>query len=294
MFEQHFANYLMEKQKISETQYVLVQEQQKISRVKLGLIAVAEKLISNEQAEELNLLQKSTDRRFGDLAIEKGYLTPEQVDFMLEKQGNPYLQLMQILTENNVFSVDELEELLNDYIVDNGFQAKDLEVLKNGDLDSIIALFIKTDNSLVNDYLALAVRYVIRFINSRPLVNKVQVVKEYSAGNLSYQRLTGDNELLLGFASNDNELLEIASAFAKEDFNQLDEDSFDSVCEFINCINGLFATELSHNDVILEIMPPGFGPNQKLSGPEGVFIVPMSLNGKRVDLIAVVNGQVDQ
>lgn len=99
---------------------------------------------------------------------------------------------------------------------------------------------------------------------------------------------------MLGFASNDNELLEIASAFAKEDFNQLDEDSFDSVCEFINCINGLFATELSHNDVILEIMPPAFGPNQKLSGPEGVFIVPMSLNGKQVDLIAVVNGQVDQ
>lgn len=292
MFEQHFVNYLLEKQKISPSQYAIVQRQQD-SRVKLGLIAVEENLLNNDQAEELNRLQKSTDRRFGDLAIEKGYLSSEQVELILEKQGNRYLQLVQVLTENDILNMDELTELLDKYIIDNGFKPDDLEILKKGELDPVIALFVETDNSLVSDYLGLAIRSVIRFINNQPLVKKVQKVTDYSAGNLSYQELTEDHNLWLGFASKGDELLEIASTFASEDFAQMDEDSFDSVCEFINCINGLFASELSHKDIILEIMPPGFGENQKVSSPNGVYLVPLVLNGKEVDLIAVVNGQVE-
>lgn len=292
MFEQHFVNYLLEKSKISASQHAILKKQQ-TSKVKLGLIAVAENLMNNDQAEELNRLQKSTDRRFGDLAVEKGYLSPEQVELILEKQGNPYLQLAQVVTENDILSMDELTELLDDYIVENGFKPSDLEVLKAGELNSIIALFVETNNSLVSDYLGLAIRSIIRFINNQPLVKKVRKITEYSAGNVSYQELTGDHNLWLGFASNGNELLEIASPFAGEDFDQMDEDSFDSVCEFINCINGLFASELSHKDIILEIMPPGFDKNRKLSSTNDVFLVPMVLNGKEVDLIAVVNDRVE-
>lgn len=292
MFEQHFVNYLLEKSKISASQHAILKKQQ-TSKVKLGLIAVAENLMNNDQAEELNRLQKSTDRRFGDLAVEKGYLSPEQVELILEKQGNPYLQLAQVVTENDILSMDELTELLDDYIVENGFKPGDLEVLKAGELNSIIALFVETNNSLVSDYLGLAIRSIIRFINNQPLVKKVRKITEYSAGNVSYQELTGDHNLWLGFASNGNELLEIASPFAGEDFDQMDEDSFDSVCEFINCINGLFASELSHKDIILEIMPPGFDKNRKLSSTNDVFLVPMVLNGKEVDLIAVVNDRVE-
>ncbi len=72
MFQQHFLNYLVEQKKISHSQRALVQKEQRGgARVKLGLIAIAEKLMTSEQTEELNTLQRQTDRRFGDLAIEK-------------------------------------------------------------------------------------------------------------------------------------------------------------------------------------------------------------------------------
>ena len=45
----------------------------------------------------------------------------------------------------------------------------------------------------------------------------------------------------MAFAGEDDALLKIASPFAKEEFESLDEDAFDSVCEFINCSNGLYA-----------------------------------------------------
>lgn len=292
MFQQHFLNYLVEKEKISNSQRALVQEQQQSARVKLGLIAVAEKLMTGKQTDEINALQRQTDRRFGDLAIEKGYLTEEQLDHLLKKQGNPFLQLVQILTDNGIFSVEQIEEHLNEYGIAKGFSQAELETLKTGELDSIIPLFVKTDNRLASEYIALAIRNVIRFIHNQPLVQKVETGTEYLADNLAYQELTGDHNLWLGFASPGNGLLQIASPFARETFAQVDEDAFDAVCEFINCINGLFATELSYHDINLEIMPPSFSQQQKFTVAGGFYLVPLVLNGESIDLIAVVDGRV--
>ncbi len=46
--------------------------------------------MNSKQTEELNDLQRRTDRRFGDLAIEKGYLTEEQLNELLKKTGKPF------------------------------------------------------------------------------------------------------------------------------------------------------------------------------------------------------------
>ena len=67
----------------------ILNEQQKV-RVKLGLIAVAEGLMTQEEADRVNQLQAVMDRRFGDIAVEKGYLTEGQVNSLLKKQGNAY------------------------------------------------------------------------------------------------------------------------------------------------------------------------------------------------------------
>ena len=58
MFVQYFGNYLVENNIISHPQYELIVKQQKDSRVKLGFIAVAEKLLTKNQADEINELQK--------------------------------------------------------------------------------------------------------------------------------------------------------------------------------------------------------------------------------------------
>ena len=68
-------------------------------QVKLGLIAVSEKLLSPEQADKINNRQAFEDKRFGDIAVEMGYLTESQVSRLLQLQGNPYLTFIQAMTE---------------------------------------------------------------------------------------------------------------------------------------------------------------------------------------------------
>ena len=59
------GNYLLEKNLITAEQLKdLMKEQQKV-RVKLGLIAVAEGLMTQEEADKVNRLQAVMDKRFG-------------------------------------------------------------------------------------------------------------------------------------------------------------------------------------------------------------------------------------
>ena len=77
MFDRIFANYLAECGKLSEQNLKDIFSIQDSKRVRLGVIAVSEKLMSIEQVEEVNQLQAVLDKRFGDIAIEKGYLNSE-------------------------------------------------------------------------------------------------------------------------------------------------------------------------------------------------------------------------
>lgn len=293
MFAQHFANYLLEKGSISKADYALVSEQQRKGRVKLGLIAVAENLLTKEQTEKLNALQRQTDRRFGDLAVEKGYLSAEQVDRLLELQGNSYLRLVEILSENGILTLDEIENCLQDYQAEHGFSDHDLQVLKSGDLGQIIPLFVRTDQPLTSEYIGLALRNVIRFIHNQPLLGQLKKTSVFSFGNLAYQEVTGEHRLWLGFASSGDELLEIACPFAKEEFTELDEDALDAVCEFVNCINGLFSTELSHRDITVDMQPPLLARNQTLSSAADFFVLPLKLNGRQTYLVAAVDAHIE-
>ena len=97
MFSQFFGNYLLNKKKITNEQFISCMEYMRANRVKLGLIAESEGLLTRKQADELNHLQMQSDKRFGDLAIEKGYLTDADISHLLQLQGNPYLIFVQAL-----------------------------------------------------------------------------------------------------------------------------------------------------------------------------------------------------
>ena len=72
MFGHFFGNYLVKNGVITEEQLQEVLEIQKTSRVKMGLIAVSEKMLTARQTYEINMLQVTLDKRFGDIAVEKG------------------------------------------------------------------------------------------------------------------------------------------------------------------------------------------------------------------------------
>lgn len=292
MFGQYFGRYLLKKNKISQTVFNEVIAQQKSSPAKLGVIAVAEKLLTTKQADEINELQKRMDLRFGDLAIEKGYLLSEEVTYLLNMQGNPYIKFVQAMTENNILTLEEIEQYLEDYKRDYGFTNNEIDSLKSGDIDRIIPIFVDVNAPFIGESIRLTIRNLVRFINHEVMLQSSSITKVYPFGNLAYQYMDGDHQLFVGFASKEKELLNIAEPFAKETFATMDEDAFDSVCEFINCSNGLYASELSQKDIHIDLTPPLFDKNKRLVTDGEIVTVPMLLNGAPIDLIVAVNSAI--
>lgn len=285
MFSQYFGNYLLTTGKITKEQFASCMEYMRANRVKLGLIAEAEGLLTRAQANELNRLQMQSDKRFGDLAVEKGYLTESDITNLLHMQGNPYLIFIQALQENNVLSREETDELLVDFQKDHHLSNSDIAAMKIGNIDDLLNVFVPIDNVLYTSLYGLALRNIVRFISSYIRFEGLQKVNSYSAKAMALQKTIGDHHGFVGFASDDNAILTVADGYAGEYFEKVDEDALDSVGEFVNCINGLFATELSYKSISIDMLPPEFLFEVSLSSDQEFYVLPVYILGKKVDLV---------
>lgn len=285
MFSQFFGNYLLNNGLITKDQFSSCMEYMRANRVKLGLVAESEGLITRAQADELNRLQMQTDKRFGDLAVEKGYLTDTDISHLLQLQGSPYLIFVQALEENNILSRDKCLKLVSQFQKDAGLTKTALEAIKCGDFDRLLPSFIDTDKERYLAILSLALRNIVRFVSPYIRIEKAEQATAYSARYIAYQKTTGAYEGFLGFGSNDDAILTIADGYAGEYFEKPDMDALDSVGEFTNCINGLNATELSYREVQIDMLPPEFLFDSGVQNADGFYILPIYITGKRVDMI---------
>ena len=293
MFSQLFGKYLVEKGVIGYADYREAVEKQLNVRVKLGTIAVAEGLLTVEQAETINKLQKQFDKRFGDIAVEKKYLTEEQVEALLKKQGNPYMQFLEVLLDSEKASISEIETEFAAFQKENGFSRADMDALKHDEFEKLVPIYAFSSKPFVTDIVCLMLRNINRFVSRDFYMDKIEHVKEMSYTCLAGQKSYGDHTIQLALAGEKTSegFLKIASAFAGEDYATTEEDALDAVCEFINCTSGLFAAEQSKKDVELDMQPVYAYENQKLIGD--VYVLPIYIEDCEVKLVIGIDSEVE-
>lgn len=285
MFSQFFGNYLVESQKITAEQFSSCMDYIKANRVKLGLIAESEGLLTRSQANELNYMQMHSDKRFGDLAVEKGYLSEADVTYLLSRQAAPSLIFIQALTENGFMTREEIDDALSDFQETYGYSDAVMKAIAEGDIEAILPAFIETKDEKYIPIVGLTLRNIVRFISSYIRIDKGATESSLTSPYIAYQQTEGDYNGFLGFISMDDGILAIADGYAKEAFETVDEDALDSVCEFTNCVNGLYATELSYKDVAIDMLPPEFLFDGKLEDNDEFYVIPIYVDGKECKLI---------
>lgn len=285
MFSQFFGHYLLENQKITAEQFSSCMNYIKANRVKLGLIAENEGLLTRAQANELNYLQMQSDKRFGDLAVEKGYLTDADVTYLLGRQGNPYLIFIQALEEGNVLTREEIDAALVAFQSDLALSDEEVKAIQDGDIEGLLPAFMDVEDSRYLSLVGLTLRNIVRFITSYIRIEKGSFVSSLNARYIAWQRTIGDYDGFLGFCCDDDGILTLADGYAKEKFDVVDEDALDSVCEFTNCVNGLYATELSYQSTSIDMQPPEFLFDSTIDGEGEFYVLPLYTEGRRCNLI---------
>ena len=188
MFEQLFGNYLVRNRALSKAELDDILSKQSKTRVRLGVIAVAKKLLTEEQAEEINRLQLQQDKKFGDIAVEKGYLTEKQVEELLGEQGNPYMQFLQLLLENSNIKVSKIDGYLEHFQKEYGFDDKEMNALKQNDIDTIVPIFAFASKPYVTDIVGIVLRNITRFVSTDYYIDPIEQVSSFEYNNFAELR----------------------------------------------------------------------------------------------------------
>lgn len=286
------GNYLMEIGQITVEQlHDLLKEHRKV-RVKLGLIAVSEGLMTQEEAERVNRLQAIMDMRFGDIAVEERYLTQEQVEGLLKKQGNPYLAFAQALENQQIMKMEQLEQLSIDFQQDNHYTDSDMEALKSGNIDHILRLYLPKGSERYDAMASIAIRTLMRLVDQDVWVKKSWLTSRWKTKKGAFQQVIGSDGFTCGMACEDDTLAPVACVYGQEHFMVVDEDALDAIGELINCINGLIVTAMNDRVEGLELCPPVFSTGLTAVEGKELLIISLGLLEQDVDLIISLDGEI--
>ena len=293
MFGQLFGKYLVKKGMLTEEEYRDAIQKHLSIRVPIGTIAIAEGLLTEAQVGEIHRQQKQFDKLFGDIAVEKGYLTKEQVEALLCKQGNPYLQYLEVLLDMGKLTISEMDAEFAAFQKENGFSDVEINALKHDDFEKLVPIFAFSSKPYVTNLVCLVLRNINRFITRDFYIDKIYHVREMDYKCLAGQETVGDHNIQIGFAGeNDTRaFLKLASAVGGENYQEVGEDALDAACEFVNCISGLFAADLGDLDVDMDMEPVYAYQNQEIFGE--VYVIPLYLDGEEVKLIIDVDNEAE-
>lgn len=177
--------------------------------------------------------------------------------------------------------------------VGNNLTDRELRVLKDGDIDSMVSTFVKMKQEEYVLQLKCVLKSLKYYLGEGMTLEKVSVKEEYEGEFIGSQIMDGDMDIFFGIIGDNDVLLKIASTFAKEDFEEFDTDAYDAVCELINCTNGAFATRLCDEDIDVVLYPPVFYDNVHITSARGFYIVTIGYRGSQFDMIMAINENVN-
>jgi hypothetical protein len=276
MFTQYFGHYLLSKGLIKPEQLADALEYQHSVHIKLGVLAINAGLMSVGQVEDIHNKQKKVDEKFGELAIEMGFINEEQLKSLLSTQKQGHLMLGQALIDRNYFTLEQLKAALDNYKAENGISNRQFNVVKQDDMVEIEQIFQNFGESMLckaySDYVTLAIKNLIRFVDDNPTVEINRVAGKYSSEWYVSQEITGKISIKTGVACNTGVFIQLAEKFAGEKITKADELAQASVGEFLNLHNGIFLVNMSNNGVELDMKPQSISENYKKEDGRGYII----------------------
>jgi len=292
MFCQLFGNYLVENNVFSEKENEEIIEKLRNTRVKLGFLAVSEGYLTETEANEINRLQATEDRKFGEIAVDNGFLSQQQLDELLSRQKGEYVKFIQILCEEKGFALSEVNGYIEDFRRSQGFDADELEALKQEEFDKIVPMYAFASKAHITDLASLMLRNIMRFVSTDFYLERIKKVSSVEYSSLVGVELTGEASVHLGFLAQSNQegLKLLADRYAGDEFSSVGEEMYDAIGEFSNCIAGLFATDLSRKGINTEITPQFAYENQTAEGE--AYILPIIIERKEVFFYVSVSPDV--
>ncbi|MCI9384859.1 MAG: chemotaxis protein CheX [Lachnospiraceae bacterium] len=279
MLNRLFGNYLVEKQLLKQEQLDDLLPVPKDLKAEVETIAVINKVISSATAQELLKQIDKSAERFGETAIDAGYLTDEKLDEILTYQSNAFMKFVQELLNANVLGMEQVNPLLDEFQQNGEFSDAQLSSLIHDDLEQCVNIFVPLKANRLKEFVLTMIRTIRRLIDCDAYLDKAYTAHSLQLDKYACQTIAGDLHIRVYISAPGNGLLAIANYFTGDTYEAVNEDALDNVGEFINCINGLFATNLSYDDVSVDMNAPEYALDGPFISNEKLYVIPIHANG---------------
>lgn len=279
MLNRFFGNLLVTKKIISDEQLSSLLSGLKGVKATVPTIAVVMKVLSPKQVEEC---LDSCDRdksKFGEAAVEQGLLTDDRFEHLLTFQDNLFAAFVDKLLEQNFIQYDQIIPLMSELQQSRKWNDNQLNALLQWDVPLIVDMFVPLRSPQLKSLTATVVDYLRRYIDPNVYLDKAFVSNSMSLPCFSAQEMKGDFRYTLYFTGENDNLLGVANYFSGLTFSSVDEDALDNICEFINCINGQFATDMSYDSIDIDMAAPFYNVGSQTISNGRIYVIPFHANG---------------
>lgn len=279
MLNRLFGDYLTKKGILSKSEVNGILPVAPEAKASVEVIAIIQKVLTVSQVTGLLSQIDKKKTRFGDAAVQKGMLTEDRLDQILTYQNNSFMVFVQVLIDRRVIRYEQIPQLIDDFQRDGQYKDNQFAALLNDDLEQIVSIFVPLKNPYLKVLTVLLVKTFRRLIDKDMYLERAYTAKSIQLDSYAAQLVTGDIHYKLYLSGFTNNLLGISNYFTGATYTAVNADALDNVSEFINCVNGQFATNVSYDDVEVDMSSPEYGLEGPYISNSKLFIIPIHVNG---------------
>ena len=252
-----FGQYLIEQGAVNSDQIRAALKLMEDENRTLGTLAEAGGILTAEEAAKVNAQQRTCDVPFGELAVEMGLLSEEQVEYLLGFQEQTRLRIGQALVRQGSLPNERLLQLLVQF-------ESEQALFRIGNVDLPEGL---ENNLLAATVLDLFPKLLVRVARIGVRIGKGQAAADIPVLPMRIAvAVTGDVGLLICLLCDEGFSLQLARATAGLDESRLDAARqnpallADGVGEFLNVLAGNAMGMLERKQITTDLQPPRCDP----------------------------------
>ena len=278
MLNRLFGNYLVEKKCITQEQLEALLPVPQELTAKVETVVLVRKILLPAQVQEL--LEKTDESKdFGVVALEEGLISDDRLDQLTSFQTNSFMKFMQLLVNEGYVRLEQLNQIISSFETEYEYTDAQMNSLMLDDLEEIIRIFVPLKNHNLHELTVTLVQTLKRLIDKEVYLDKAYTSNAVQLDSYAGQAVNGDMNFKVYISGLGDNLLGIANYFTGDKYDKLNEDALDNVGEFINCVNGLFATNLSYGDIMIDMSSPDYSMDGLYLNENPLFVIPIHANG---------------
>ena len=278
MLNRLFGNYLVDKKCITQEQLEQLLPVPQNVTAKIETIILIRKILLPTQVQTILESMGNSDD-FGEMIVKEGLISDDRLEQLTSFQTNSFMKFMQLLVNEDYIRLEQLNQIISSFETEYEYTDAQMNSLMLNDLEEVIRIFVPLKNRHLHELTVTLIQTLKRLIDKEVYLDKAYTSNAVQLDSYASQAVSGDINFKLYISGSGEQLLGIANYFTGDKYETVNEDALDNVGEFINCVNGLFATNLSYGDVVVDMSSPDYSIEGLYLKDNPLFVIPIHANG---------------